>query len=134
MKKLAISMLMVAGLLGCSSGEDEEVVTDSSDTEEVSTETTTTTTEIEDSPDNMDIMTEEELLAITGHEWNSFDDEEKFDAVSNLMFHLSENEGYAFSLTEMDYVNFLDDSYSKSEHLDKQFASLFIFIYAIEEE
>jgi translation elongation factor P/translation initiation factor 5A len=132
----SVILCLMLGVVGCSNGagNEEEVSSDKVETEE----TGVTVEEVTPPKDNseladMDVMTEDEILAITGNEWTSFTDEDKFDAVSNFMYIMSEKNEWTFENTEMDYVNLIDQTYSDSTNLDKQFASIFTLIKTMED-
>jgi hypothetical protein len=125
-------MLLIGLVVGCSQENVADEPTEEVTAEEVDGEPVEA--EPVDSPEDNTIMTEEELLAIDGHTWGAYSEDEKFHAVSNFMYLMSENEGWSFDFTEMEYVGLMDDTYSDSSNLDKQFASLFIIIHTLEEE
>jgi hypothetical protein len=120
-------MLLIGLVVGCSQKNVADEPTEEVTAEEVESEPV-------DSPEDNTIMTEEELLAIDGHVWGTYSEDEKFHAVSNFMYIMSENEGWTFDYSEMEYVEVMDDTYSDSSNLDKQFASLFVMLHTLEEE
>jgi hypothetical protein len=128
LKRLFILSLMFT-VIGCSEESVDDV---SEDTPEIEVEASETAEPV-DSPDDNTIMTEEEILEIDGHTWNAYSEDEKFHAVSNFMYLMSEESGWSFAYSEMEYASLIDDAYSDSTEWDKQFAAIFILIHTLEE-
>jgi len=127
-KKNLFIILPIAFILsacGINTDTKEDVAEDSSNENKIESVKT-------DTSNQMDIMTEKELLEITGNEWALFNDEEKFDAVSNFMYIMSEKENWTYEFSETDYIDLVDDFYSDGK-IDVQFASAFIMIKTLEE-
>ncbi|WP_257347339.1 hypothetical protein [Pseudalkalibacillus decolorationis] len=112
-----------------SSAEEKRALAEQEVTDTFTDETSEPVTVEMDTDDDVNTN----VMYMNGDQWNSLTDNQKFHGISNLMYELSESQGWTFEFTESEYIEVINSHFSNPDYSEHEVGAIFITIKTLED-